>query len=136
MTRKNRGITLLEMIVAVTIIGIIATIAVASYSTQIRKGRRIDAIETILAISLAETRYRNSNTTYGTLAQVWNGVTSTSEGYYTITISNVSSTTYTITATGVSDQTNDSTGGTSCSPLVLAVSSGTVTKTPNACWPD
>lgn len=134
--RKHGGITLIELAVTLSLIGIIAVIASSTYFNQIRKSRRIDAIETILGISLAEERYRTSNTTYGTLAQVWNGVATTSEGYYTLAISNLSATTYTITATGVGDQANDTTGTTSCGTLTLALSSGAVTKSPAACWPN
>lgn len=134
--KNNRGITMLELVVTIALVGILATIAVSSYSTQVRKGRRIDAIETMLAISLAQERYRSSNTTYGSLAQVWNGVSTTSEGYYTIAISNVGASTYTITATAVGDQANDTTGGSSCATLTLALANGAITNSPAACWPD
>lgn len=134
-TMKNTGVTLIELVIAIAIISILTITAVFLYSSQIRKGRRIDAINTLLAISLAEERYRSNNTTYGTLAQVWSGVTTTGEGYYTLSISNVTATSYTLTATAVGTQANDANGGTSCTPLVITMSNGTLTKTPSACWP-
>lgn len=134
--KKTRaGFTLIEMAVTVLIIAITSVAALYLFSDQVKRGRRIDAINALLSISLAEERYRTNNTTYGTLAQVWGGVTSSAEGYYTLAITNVSGTSYTITATGVGTQANDAENGTACSPLSLAVSSGTITKSPATCWP-
>jgi type IV pilus assembly protein PilE len=134
MMKTIRGFTLIELSITLALVVILATTAVAIYTSQILKGRRIDAINALLSISLAEERYRAANTTYGTLAQVWNGVTTTTEGYYTLAISNVTGTSYTITATAVGQQASDTSNGTSCTPLQIDVSNGTVTKTPTACW--
>lgn len=135
MKRTQHGFTLIELTITLAIVVILTTIAIVLYSTQIRKGRRVDAVNSLLAMSLAEERYRSTNTSYGTLAQVWNNVSTTSEGYYTLSISNISGTSYTITATAVGDQANDAVSGTACTPLQISMSNGTVTKTPSACWP-
>lgn len=131
---KWMGFTLIELMITIVIVGILSGIAVAVYQTQVLKGRRADAINTLLAISLAEERYRSNNSSYSALAAVW-PTTTTSQGYYTLATSNVTATSYTITATGTGTQANDAENGTACSSLVLAVSSGTVTKTPSVCWP-
>jgi type IV pilus assembly protein PilE len=131
---KGKGVTLMELIIVIAIVSIISVVAIQAYSSYVKKGRRSDAINTLLSISLAEERYRSNNTQYGTLAQVWGGVTTSPSGYYTVSISNVSATSYTITATAIGNQTNDSAGGTSCSSLTLTMSSGTITKSPAACW--
>ncbi len=132
---KQEGFTLIELSIALSIVIILTVAAIMLYSYQVRKGRRIDAINNMLSISLAEEQYRSSNSTYGTLAQVWNNVSTSTEGYYTLSISNVSATSYTITATATGDQANDVSSSTSCTPLQIAVSNGTVTKTPSVCWP-
>lgn len=132
---RIKAVTLIELLVTVAIIGILAMVATYLYSQQALKGRRIDAINTLLSISLAEERYRSNNTTYGTLAQVWNGVSTTPEGYYTISISNVGAGSYTITATATGNQVKDSENGTSCTSLVLSESNGTIAKTPSSCFP-
>jgi type IV pilus assembly protein PilE len=132
---RIKGFTLIELIIALTIVAILTVSSISIYSYFIRKGRRIDAINSLMSISLAEERYRSNNLTYGTLAQVWGGVTTTPEGYYTLSITNIAATSYTITATAVGDQANDASGSTSCTPLQLQVSNGTVTKSPSVCWP-
>ena len=133
--RNFLGITFIELVLTIGILAILSVAAVTSFTSYVRKGRRIDAVNTLLGISLAQERYRSNNTTYGTLAQVWSGVTTTSEGYYTLAISNVTGTTYTLTATAQGNQASDTANGVSCTTLTLAVSNTTVTKTPTACWP-
>jgi type IV pilus assembly protein PilE len=126
--------SLIELLVTLSIVAILATTAITLYTSYIRKVRRTDATNTLAAISLAEERYRTTNTQYGTLAQAWNGVSSSSEGYYTLSITDVSSTAYTVTAVALGDQTNDSQDGTACTTIQLSVSSGALTKTPTVCW--
>lgn len=128
------GFSLLELLIAVAVIAILIAIAVPTYRTYMLKSNRADAINSLLAIQLAEERYRLSNAAYGDLTQVWNGVTTTEGGYYTLSVSGLSATSYTITATAVGDQANDSQDGTSCATLSLSYASNAVTKTPTECW--
>lgn len=133
--KSMTGFTLIELVIAIAVLGIITTVAVGNYSGYVRKGRRVDAINMLLSISLAQEKYRSANTTYGTLGQVWSGVSTSPEGFYTVAISNVSATSYTLTATAQGNQASDTAGGTSCAALVLAMTNGTITKSPSACWP-
>ncbi len=97
--RPQKGFSLLELMTALVIVSIIMLVARSSYTSYVQKGRRIDAINSILSISLAEERYRSTNSQYGSLTDVWNNVSTTAEGYYTLAITNISATSYTITAT-------------------------------------
>lgn len=135
MRYDRSGFTLIELLITVLILGILISIATPSYLTYVREGRRIDAVNALNSISLAEERYRSNNSTYGTLAQVWGGVATSTQGYYTLSITNISATSYTITATAVGNQANDAVGGTVCSPLVMTISNGAITKSPAVCWP-
>lgn len=129
------GFTLIELLITILIVSILATISANLYLNQARKSRRADATDTLTSIALAEERYRTSNTTYGTLAQVWGGVTTSPQGFYSLSISNVTATGYTLTATAVGTQASDSDSGTSCASIQVSVSSGNVTRTPAECWP-
>lgn len=129
------GLTLIELMITVLIASIITVTAISTYSSYVRRGRRIDAINVINSIALAQERYRSNNTQYGTLAQVWGGVTTSPEGFYTLSVSNVSATSFTVTATAVGSQANDTANGTSCASLTISVASGVITKSPAACWP-
>ncbi len=130
-----KGVTFIELLIVITIIAILSIIAVALYSTFALEGRRSDGINALLAISLAQERYRSANTTYGTLAQVYGGATTSPQGYYNLTVTSVSATGFTATATGTGAQANDKQGTTACGTLTLTVSNATVTQTPTACWP-
>ena len=132
--KKQFGFSLMELLIVVAIVGIIAAIAIPSYQSYLIRSNRSDAIHTMLAMQLAQEKYRMNNTSYGTLAQVWSGVSVTEGGHYNLAISNVSATTYTITATATGSQSGDAEGATSCATLRLAYANGTTTKTPAACW--
>lgn len=133
--KKQNGFSLIELSITVLLIAILTTLSLYLYTDKVKRGRRIDAINALLSISLAEERYRSNNTTYGTLAQVWGGVTTSQEGFYTLSITSVSATTYTVTATGTGTQTTDAENSTSCTTLTLTMNSGTITKSPAVCWP-
>ena len=132
--KKNAGFSLLELIIALVIVGILMKTTTVLYTKHVKRARRTDAIQTLLAIQLAEESYRASNATYGTLAQVWGGVATTNNGYYSLAITNVAATTYTLTAQTLGTQTSDTENATACGSLVLTFSAGTDTSTPAACW--
>lgn len=128
------GFTLIELLITVSILAIIAAVAIPSYNAYVLKSHRADGINTILSLSLAEERYRSSNPQYGTLSQV-GGASTSPQGYYSMSVSNISATSYTISATAQGSQANDTENGAACTPLQLTVSSGTITKSPAGCWP-
>ncbi|MDF1797086.1 MAG: type IV pilin protein [Coxiellaceae bacterium] len=128
------GFTLMELVITVAIVAILAAVAIPSFNSYLLKSHRSDAYSSLLSMQLAEERYRASNTAYGTLAQVWNGVTTSEDGRYTLAVSNTSATTYTLTATAVGGQASDSEDGASCATLTITYNAGVETKTPAACW--
>lgn len=132
---KLKGVSFIELLIVILVLAILGVIAASVYSTFAREGRRSDGINALLAIQLAEERYRANNATYGSLAQAYGGATTSPQGYYNLAISGTSATGYTATATGTGSQTSDVQGTTSCTTLTLTVSNTTVTTTPAACWP-
>ena len=133
--RHNKdGFNLLELLIVISIISILAVLAINNYQKYVRKSRRTEAISTLLNLQLAEEKYRVSNNSYGNLATIWNNQDNTENGYYTLTISNLSSSSYTLTATATSTQTNDKQASTLCNLMQINVDGTTVTKTPVSCW--
>lgn len=61
---RRNGITLLELVVVILIIGIIAGIAYPSYLETIRTGRRADAITMLLKLQLDQEKWRAIHTRY------------------------------------------------------------------------
>ena len=130
MIRDNKAFTLLELLIAIVIVAILAIAAVASYRHYIIVANRADAKNALLSMQLEEEKHRLQNTSYGTLAQVWGGVSTTENGHYGLAVSNLTATSYMITATAVGAQAGDST----CATMTLAYSAGTTTRTPATCW--
>lgn len=104
---KNHGFTVIELMIALVVIGILASIALPAYQDYTKKARRADAKTALLEIQLAQEKWRANNPTYATIAGL--GMSATSEdGYYTlaVTLSN-SDTDYTATATPQGVQSSD-----------------------------
>ncbi len=133
---KEKGYTLIEILIVLVMVSILAAIALPTYTDYVQEGRRIDAKTDLLNGVMAQEHYRSKNTTYGSTAQILNGATTTRQGYYVMDISNNTATGYVITATATADggQADDDEGVTSCSVLTVAVSGLTTTQTPAACW--
>src|ERR1035437_3168697 len=86
MKNKHSGFTLIEVLIVVTIVAILAAIAIPSYQQYVLKGRRADAKEALGALQLAQEKYRGNNTAYSVvLADIGISATS-SQGYYTLAI--------------------------------------------------
>jgi type IV pilus assembly protein PilE len=105
--KKQRGITLLELMIVVGVIGILAAIGYPSYIDQVRRSNRAEGKTALQNIAALEEKYFSNNNTYGTAAQL--GIATTTEkGYYAITITPATpTTTYTITATKAGGQSGD-----------------------------
>lgn len=86
MNRKNQGFNLVELLIAIAIVGIIAAIALPAYNSSTQKGRRSDGQAMLMDAASKMEAYFFENKTYtSTLADL--GLTSTSpEGYYTLSV--------------------------------------------------
>lgn len=136
MKQLMMGFTLMELLVVIVIVGILAGFAIPTYNDQIRKSRRFDAKSTLLLISAAQEQYRTNNINYGSLTDVWGGVSVTPEGHYNITITDNTNTGFTVTTTPVSgdDQINDDEPGVNCGTMKITVQGLTTFREPVECW--
>lgn len=67
MTAKVHGFTLIEMMITVAILGILATIALPSYTEYVRKGERSQARTAIMELMTQQERYFTHYNTYAAL---------------------------------------------------------------------
>jgi type IV pilus assembly protein PilE len=132
--RPPLGFTLIELMIVVAIIAILAKIAYPAYMQSARKAHRADAKVALLDLSQREERYFGTTNTY-TASPASLGYASDatfpmpiqagSSAYYTLSVSNVSTTTFNATAVPLGGQTADSCGTYALSQDGSQVASGT-----------
>jgi type IV pilus assembly protein PilE len=116
MTGRSRGFTLIELMIAIVVVAILASIAVASYRSSVLRANRTDGTTTLLQVSAAEEKYFLQNSQYtADLADApptGLGLGTTSpRGYYTLAVTAGSTgslaTSWLVTATATGSQTQD-----------------------------
>ncbi|WP_262966488.1 type IV pilin protein [Methylobacter psychrophilus] len=123
MQKIQPGFTLIELMVTVSIIGILASIAIPSYHESVMKSRRADAKGALLGFENAMERYFTVHNKYTSAADDGDdtgapdptvfSATSPVEGgtpYYNLTISEATTSTYTLNASPTGVQVNDRCG--------------------------
>ena len=126
MRYKQTGFTLIELIIAITIIGILAAIAIPGYQEYTLLTKRTDAKTALLRMADNQERWYSNNNTYTDAVADVGGAT-TPKDYYTLSVESASSTGYTLRATAQGDQTSD----TGCLTLELTHAGA---QTPAGCW--
>jgi type IV pilus assembly protein PilE len=66
--RAQRGFTLIELMVAVAIVGILAAIAYPSYTQYVRRGKIVEALSELATLRVRLEQYYQDNRHYGSSA--------------------------------------------------------------------
>jgi type IV pilus assembly protein PilE len=128
---KKNGFSLIELVVAMGIVGILAAIAIPAYSAYTKTANRTDAVRSMTYDAQALERCYSQSFTYLGCASAVSGPSA--QGYYTLTIVPTANS-FTITATPLkSPQTHDS----ACTSFTLnnaGTQGATGTATSQTCW--
>ncbi|MFG6449170.1 type IV pilin protein [Roseateles sp. BYS180W] len=86
--QQMRGLSLIELIVVLCIVGILALVAQPVWTQQVHKSRRTDALSSLAQVQLAQERWRSLNPSYSAElgAQGLGLGTSSAHGHYTLTL--------------------------------------------------
>ncbi len=105
----NRGFTLVEVMIALVVVGLLSALAYPSYQQQVAKGRRTDAKQSLLELSQRMERFYTERGTYVGAALGNTGLypNVTSGGYYDLTISAQTLDGFTVRATPRGSQVGD-----------------------------
>jgi type IV pilus assembly protein PilE len=106
------GFSLMELIMVLAIVAILATLALPNYRDQMQHVRRLDAINSLLSIRMAQEKWRASHTNYASLDDLgWSSAVSL-DGHYRLNLAERSAAGFRVTAHPVSGgpQQGDSCG--------------------------
>lgn len=140
---QRRGFTLVELMIAVAVVGILMAIAYPSFMEQVRKSRRAEAFTSLAYLQQAQERWRGNHSDYGALADLPGVSASTPNGYYGIEVTvsvDPDQPGYTGIATAQGSQASDGT----CKLLAVRMTRGNISygsgtadmdwTDPSRCW--
>ena len=129
---RASGMTLLELMVAVAVVGILVAVALPSFLNQLRQTRRADALDAAAALQQAQERWRANNISYASELTPLGVSKTSSSGYYTLELSGTSASGYTLTLAAVAGKSQAGDGG--CATMTVTVVKGAATTAPAPCW--
>jgi type IV pilus assembly protein PilE len=116
-----RGFSLLEIVIAMALAGILLAAAMPSYSSYMQRTRRSDAANALAQVQLAQERWRGNNSTYASSMAALGLSSASPQGHYTVAVTSASANGYAATATASSAL---QVGDTDCRTLGLLMAGG------------
>jgi len=128
---KQRGVTLIELMIVIAIIGILAGIAYPSYTQYVQRSNRSEAMNELTHIANLQEQFFADNRRYAVnLIELGfpGNIRTTENGLYQITVAAVAARTFTLTATAQGVQANDA-----CATMSID-QAGAKTASAADCW--
>jgi type IV pilus assembly protein PilE len=119
------GFTLIELLIALVIVAILATITVPSFTGMVARSRRSDAMAELLAVQLAQERWRDRHPAYAALLSDlgWTDA-QTSGGHYQLRIDQADASSFRVLALPAAAQQSDACGVFAVNPAGPDYASG------------
>lgn len=133
-TQRSRGMTLVETMVAVAVVGVLASIAVPSYRSAQLRGQRVDATSSLQKLQRAQETYRERHGGYAERLEQLPGFAGgrSLQGRYRLVLrGSADGLAYTATAIADGEQAAD----TDCTEVTLRIDGALSFQGPDArCW--
>jgi len=114
MCNPRRGMTLLELLIVLVVVGVLATLALPAFQGHVLRTHRVEATGALLGLSSAQERFYLQHHRYATQAELAPappdglGTSSTSgDGRYSIAIASADAAGFTATARAIGAQARD-----------------------------
>jgi type IV pilus assembly protein PilE len=101
-----RGFTLVELMIAISVTGILSSLALPTFEGQLQRARRSDVLVSVMQIQAAQERYRSNSASYGSAVDVGAPGVSTAGHYLLQTTANQAGG-YDVVATATGMQARD-----------------------------
>ncbi len=109
---RQRGVTLIELVVVIMIVGILAAVAIPSYRNYVVRSQRADAKDALLALATQQEKHYLQCNTYATTIDVATNCAAgelqapdvSKNGWYQLDIPNGNATAFTVRATAVNGE--------------------------------